>query len=55
MKTSGAPTEGHLQANEVVLGADFVERRINYIRSLSDGALASTVICGRKAGQWASH
>jgi len=52
MKAAGArPTAGQQQFNEVVLGADFVERRINYIRSLADGALASTVICGQKAGR----
>jgi arsenite methyltransferase len=44
----GAPTEVQLQANEVVLGPDFVERRMNYIRSLADRALASTVIYARK-------
>ncbi len=49
MKASGAsPSIGYLQANEVVLGPDFVERRVNYIRSLADGALASTVIRGQK-------
>ena len=46
----GGPTKAHLQANEVVLGPGFVERRVNYIRSLADGALASTVIYARKAG-----
>ncbi len=52
MKAAGArPTAGQQQFNEVVLGADFVERRINYIRSLADSALASTVICGQKAGR----
>jgi len=51
MKASGAgPSKGQFQANEVVLGPDFVERRVNYIRSLADGALASTVICGKKEG-----
>ena len=50
MKAAGAtPSMGQRQANEVVLGADFVERRVNYIRSLADGALASTVICAQKA------
>ena len=50
MKATGAaPSMGQHQANEVVLGPDFVERRINYIRSLAEGALASTVICGKKA------
>jgi ubiquinone/menaquinone biosynthesis C-methylase UbiE len=51
----GGPSEAHLQANEVVLGPGFVERRVNYIRSLADGALASTVICGRKPGGTAGH
>jgi ubiquinone/menaquinone biosynthesis C-methylase UbiE len=52
MKASGAgPTEGQFQANEVVLGPDFVERRVNYIRSLANGALASVVICGKKEGR----
>jgi SAM-dependent methyltransferase len=51
IKAAGrAPTEVQLQANEVVLGPDFVERRMNYIRSLADRALASTVICARKTG-----
>lgn len=45
----GGPSEAHMQANEVVLGSGFVERRMNYIRSLADGALASTVIQARKA------
>jgi ubiquinone/menaquinone biosynthesis C-methylase UbiE len=50
MKAAGAaPSMGQRQANEVVLGADFLERRVNYIRSLADGALASTVICAKKA------
>lgn len=53
MKASGAsPPKGQFQANEVVLGPDFVERRANYIRGLADGALASTVIYGKKAGRW---
>jgi len=52
MKASGSsPTKGQFQANEVVLGPDFVERRANYIRSLADGALASKVIYGKKAGR----
>jgi ubiquinone/menaquinone biosynthesis C-methylase UbiE len=51
IKAAGrAPTEVQLQANEVVLGPDFVERRMNYIRSLADRALASTVIFARKTG-----
>ena len=52
MKASGAgPPKGQFQANEVVLGADFGERRANYIRGLADGALASKVIYGKKAGR----
>ncbi|WP_088652123.1 class I SAM-dependent methyltransferase [Marinibacterium profundimaris] len=51
MKAAGAaPLTGQHQANEVLLGPDFVERRINYIRSLADGALASTVIRAKRAG-----
>lgn len=42
------PTAGQRQANEVVLGADFLERRLNYIKSLSDGCIASTLIAARK-------
>jgi SAM-dependent methyltransferase len=49
MKAAGVnPTADQRQANEVVLGPDFVERRGNYIRSLSEGALASTVVFGKK-------
>lgn len=36
------------QANEVVLGADFMERRRNYIRSLAEGTIASIVVLARK-------
>ena len=51
MKAAGAaPPMGQHPANEVVLGADFLERRVNYIRSLTEGALTSSVICGKKAG-----
>lgn len=42
------PPPGYMQANEVVLGPDFKERRLNYIRSLSEGSIASTVIVARK-------
>lgn len=45
---TSAPTEDQRQANEVVLGPDFMQRRMNYIRSLADGVLASTVIHARK-------
>ncbi len=56
MKAAGkGPTADQLQANEVVLGPDFVERRKNYIKSLADGTLASTVIYGRKPGQANRH
>lgn len=49
MRASGArPPDGQVQANEVVLGADFQARRVNYIQSLADGALSSTVILARK-------
>jgi ubiquinone/menaquinone biosynthesis C-methylase UbiE len=49
MKAAGSgPTPGQRQANAVVLGADFAERRMNYIDGLSRGALASTVIYCRK-------
>jgi ubiquinone/menaquinone biosynthesis C-methylase UbiE len=51
----GGPTDVQLQANEVVLGSDFVERRMNYIRSLADDALASTVIYAHKVDEAASH
>ena len=39
-----APPAGHLQANEVVLGANFAVRRKNYIRSLADNHIASLLI-----------
>lgn len=49
MKAAGAvPPAAQVQANEVVLGADFLARRVNYIRSLADGALASTVVVARR-------
>ena len=48
-RAAGAgPTAGQIHANELVLGADFIERRTNYIRSLADGALASTAVHARK-------
>ncbi|WP_212751857.1 class I SAM-dependent methyltransferase [Roseovarius arcticus] len=44
-KLSGkVSTAAQRQANEVVLGADFVERRKNYIQSLAEGRIASTLI-----------
>jgi ubiquinone/menaquinone biosynthesis C-methylase UbiE len=49
MKLSGkVPTAGQQQANEVMLGADFAERRKNYIQSLAEGRIASTLIDARK-------
>jgi ubiquinone/menaquinone biosynthesis C-methylase UbiE len=49
MKESGkAPTNTQQQANEVVLGADFAVRRKNYIQSLAEGRIASTLIDARK-------
>lgn len=43
-QSSATPPAGHMQANEVVLGADFAARRKNYIRSLADGHIASLLI-----------
>jgi ubiquinone/menaquinone biosynthesis C-methylase UbiE len=49
MKQSGkVPTSGQTQANEVVLGPDFVQRRMNYIKSLAEGRFASLLIEARK-------
>lgn len=49
IKMSGrVPLPGQIQANEVVLGADFAPRRANYIRSLGEGLIASTLIEARK-------
>ncbi len=51
MKASAqAPSAAEDQANHVVLGADFVERRRNYIRSLGDGLIASTFVESGKPG-----
>ena len=45
MKASGRmPTPDQQQANQIVLGADFVVRRLNYIASLGAGNLASTIL-----------
>lgn len=38
------PSPAQRQANEIVLGTEFVQRRKNYIRSLSEGRLASLAI-----------
>lgn len=49
MKQSGkVPTVEQRQVNEVVLGADFAARRKNYIQSLAEGRIASTLIDARK-------
>lgn len=49
MKLSGkVPTAEQQQANEVVLGAGFSERRKNYIQSLAEGRIASALIDARK-------
>ncbi len=49
MKVSGrTPTPDQKQANEVVLGPDFVARRMNYIASLAAGNIASTVLDAQK-------
>ncbi len=42
------PTPDQMQANQVVLGQDFVARRMNYIASLGEGTIASTLIEARK-------
>ncbi|SPH17166.1 Sarcosine/dimethylglycine N-methyltransferase [Defluviimonas aquaemixtae] len=48
VKASGrVPSPGLTQANAVVLGADFAERRANYIRGLGEGLFASTLIDAR--------
>ncbi|MER9079490.1 class I SAM-dependent methyltransferase [Mesorhizobium sp. M0895] len=38
------PSPAQQQANEIVMGAEFLQRRRNYIRSLSDGKLASLAV-----------
>ena len=49
IKQSGAqPSALRVQANAVVLGADFGERRKNYIRSLASGAIASLCLQAHK-------
>ena len=35
---------GQMQANQVVLGPDFLERRKNYVQSLADGSISSLLI-----------
>lgn len=43
-RSAQMPSDAQKQANEIVLGQDFVERRRNYIRCLSEGRLTSLVI-----------
>ena len=43
-----APAPAQHEANQVVLGEGFAERRKNYLRNLSEGRLASTMILARK-------
>lgn len=45
---AGPPPDGAQQVNALVMGADFAERRANYIRSLAEGRLASLVILARR-------
>ncbi|WDR05152.1 methyltransferase domain-containing protein [Devosia rhodophyticola] len=50
MKAAGKSlSSGQHQANEVVLGPDFAERRANYIQSLGRNCLAALVIVARVA------
>lgn len=42
------PSDGQNQANEVVLGPDFAERRRNFIQSMGQGLIASTLILAHK-------
>ncbi|MER9742736.1 MULTISPECIES: class I SAM-dependent methyltransferase [unclassified Mesorhizobium] len=42
------PSPAQQQANAIVLGAEFVQRRKNYITSLSEGKLASMAIIASK-------
>ncbi|MFA6157515.1 class I SAM-dependent methyltransferase [Mesorhizobium sp.] len=44
------PSPAQQQANEIVLGAEFLQRRKNYIGSLSDSKLASLAIIASKRG-----
>ena len=44
------PSDGQNQANAVVLGADFAERRRNFIQSMGQGLIASTLILAHKPG-----
>ncbi|QND66663.1 methyltransferase domain-containing protein [Mesorhizobium loti] len=48
--TGIVPSPAQRQANEIVLGQEFVQRRKNYITSLSEGKLASLAVFGSKRG-----
>lgn len=51
MQQSGLkPSPEHIQANAVVFGPDFIQRRKNYIQNLAAGNIASLVIQARKPG-----
>jgi SAM-dependent methyltransferase len=45
-----ALTGAQIEANAVVLGADFIERRKNYIRSMAEGRIASLLIMATASG-----
>ncbi len=45
---TSAPAPAQHEANQVVLGEGFAERRKNYLRNLSEGRIASTMILARK-------
>lgn len=42
-----APSPEHVELNSVVMGNDFRERRMNYIKSLSNGSLRSVAVLAR--------
>jgi SAM-dependent methyltransferase len=44
------PSDGQNQANAVVLGPDFAERRRNFIQSMGQGLISSTLILAHKPG-----
>ena len=44
------PSDGHNQANAVVLGADFAQRRRNFIQSMAQGLIFSTLIMAHRPG-----
>lgn len=49
LKQSAAPVSAeHQQANQVVLGPDFLRRRQNYVKSLAEGRFESLFIEARK-------